>query len=97
MGKMQTLTLRLLLLHTLKKQNKTYLKLWKGSCVGHLLVVLTKLLANWLEAMEELASADWPRYACPGGPEILHPAQCAAVQEDSGLISVYKEKKEQNL
>lgn len=47
--------------------------------------MLTQLLADWPEAVEELASADWSRYACPGGPKVLHPAQGAAVQQDSGL------------
>lgn len=68
-----------------RQPNKTYLELWEGSCVGHLFVMLTQLLADWPEAVEELASADWSRYACPGGPKVLHPAQGAAVQQDSGL------------
>lgn len=54
--------------------------------------MLTKLLADRLEAVEELASADWPRHTRPSGPEILHPAQRAAVQEDSGLRGFYKKE-----
>lgn len=42
--------------------------------------MLTELLADRSEAVEELASADWPGNTRPGGPEVLHPAQSAAVQ-----------------
>lgn len=54
--------------------------------------MLTQLLAHRLEAVEELASADWSRHICPGGPEVLHPAQGTAVQQDFGLGRLYKEK-----
>lgn len=57
-----------------------YLELWEGSCVRHLFVVLTQLLADWPEAVEEFSPANGSRYACPGGPEVLHPAQCATIQ-----------------
>lgn len=59
--------------------------MWEGSCVGHLFVVLTQLLADRPQAVEELASADWTRYTRPGRPKVLHPTQGAAVQQDSGL------------
>lgn len=47
--------------------------------------MLAQLLANGPEAVEELSSANWPRYARPRGPKVLHPAEGAAVQEDSRL------------
>lgn len=54
--------------------------------------MLTQLLADRPEAVEELASADWPRYTRPGGPKVLHPAQSAAIQQDSRLGGFYIEK-----
>lgn len=57
----------------------------EGSSEGHLLVVLPQLLAHGPQAVEELPSADGPGHAGPGGPEVLHPAQRAAVQEDPWL------------
>ena len=54
--------------------------------------MLTELLADRPEAVEELPSADWSGYTGPGGPEVLHPAQSAAVQQDSGLTRFCKDK-----
>lgn len=51
--------------------------------------MLTQLLADRPEAVEELSSADRSRYARPGRPKVLHPAQGAAVQQDSGLGGFY--------
>ena len=47
--------------------------------------MLAQLLSDGSEAVEDLASADGSGNAGPGGPEVLHPAQGTAVQEDSGL------------
>ncbi len=50
--------------------------------------MLAELPADGSEAVEELASADGPGHAGPRGPEVLHPAQGAAVEEDSGLTEL---------
>lgn len=55
--------------------------------------MLTQLLADRPEAVEELASTDGSRYTRPGGPKVLHPTQSAAVQQDSRLGGFYKEKR----
>lgn len=62
-----------------------YLELWEGRGVRQLLVVLTQLLTDGPEAVEEFPSAYGPGHAGPGGPEVLHPPQCAAVEEHPGL------------
>lgn len=54
--------------------------------------MLTQLLADRPEAVEELSSANWSRYSRPGRPKVLHPAQGTAVQKDSGLGGFYNEQ-----
>lgn len=54
--------------------------------------MLTQLLADRPEAVEELASADGSRDTCPCGPKVLHPAQSAAVQQNPRLGGFYKKE-----
>lgn len=54
--------------------------------------MLAELPAVWPETVEELASANGPGNAGPGGPEVLHPAQRTTVQEDSGLTGFQENK-----
>ncbi len=57
--------------------------------------MLAELPADGSEAVEELASADGPGHAGPRGPEVLHPAQGAAVEEDSGLTELWEKTQTQ--
>ena len=66
-----------------------YLQLWEGGGVGHLFVVLAQLPADGPQAVEQLPPADGPRHARPGGPEVLHPAQGAAVEQHPGLAGLW--------
>lgn len=61
------------------------LQLGKECSKGQLLVVLAKFLLAGFQIIEELSPADRPCDTSPSCPEVLHPAQCTTIQQNSGL------------
>ena len=52
--------------------------------------MLAQLPADGPQAVEQLPPADGPRHAAPGGPEVLYPAQGAAVEQHPGLARLWR-------
>lgn len=61
------------------------LELGKECRKGKLLVVLAKFLLAGFQVIEELSPTDGPCDTSPSCPEVLHPAQGTAIQQNSGL------------
>lgn len=66
-------------------QGEPHLEFGKEGCEGELPVMLPQLLLAGLHVAKELPAADGTGDTGPGGPEVLHPAQSAAVEQDAGL------------
>lgn len=64
---------------------KADLQLGKECSIGKLLVVLAEFLLAGFQVIEELSPTNRPCDTSPSCPEVLHPAQGATIQQNSGL------------